>query len=1037
MAVTKLLPKIGENNMANNKTRSINTFFRFVSLFPIIYFVVLFVFTSVFSVLYIRLDNPVFLYVLIGFGVLMLGLYIAYGTYTTRQFQRLVVRGLYNVTTYNFNNISDNNNALINYPNSQYTEFATLNQQVNSLKTELDKATLIAGTSDYSLINLDYIDVENHIVTFDSFKLRFESIIFASQNYRNTLIELYYELGDDTLTEAEINYLILLFKGQFTDYENYLFALPEDHKSVYLYLPRIDSLSKIREQLETMARSATINKRTPEGAVNLSSHFVVVCYPFSDIHEIFSDLNYAKRQNENINFYLPNRLNTLQDNKILKNSMNLNIMSKILMPLLNVNLGLENSKKNIKEVQRVINEMRQYFSIDYAGIISYDEIKRQYYLSYQSNAKEAKPLSRDGKVEKEFIFAMDSAKDENNSYYFAFRDHANNALGRHLDRVGLESGFFYVLKDGDTVVGAIYFFNKDKKFSIDSYIQESLVILTDKMAAIILADRRDKEVETSYNEIDAILKIADYGTYRVSREDFTLLRSSSTTKDIFPKLQLGEKCYKALYGLDKPCHDCPLLTGDRKVSLIGKYHYETSLVLSEHNNTYHVLTLKNILQEESSSRYHRDLIINSYASLFEALDNSYTVSGRGYLLLLKVDNLAELVDYLGSEGYLIILRDFIRRIKKMHNSLENIYYFDNQTIALLFKEYGQTDIIDECEKIFALSVQDHKEGLDYRLAITYLPISYPRAFPNASALLKQAETFATRGKYELNKDFIYFDESNYSRSANRDVFLLAVIDKAFGDKTFNVNLQPMVNSKDKTIYGAELLLRITDEYRNTVFRPDELVNVAAQHNKIGTISRALLEYIASVYSEYGANIFSMLGFKRLALNTDYSFFTDVNFFNDIHDFIKKSNLPNNFLAFEIPEGDVANHLNEFKDISRQLKSLHVPIVCDQYSGRFVSIETLKSVGFNEVKISRNVINHIDSDRQRLESARQLLNEAKSFNMRASIVGVENVDQYLLIKEIDDNALLQGFYFYRPLEKQGLIDAVRDANRANTKKDDED
>ena len=65
-----------------------------------------------------------------------------------------------------------------------------------------------------------------------------------------------------------------------------------------------------------------------------------------------------------------------------------------------------------------------------------------------------------------------------------------------------------------------------------------------------------------------------------------------------------------------------LLTGDKKVSLIGKYHYETSLVLSEHNNTYHVLTLKNILQEESSSRYHRDLIINSYASLFEALDNN-------------------------------------------------------------------------------------------------------------------------------------------------------------------------------------------------------------------------------------------------------------------------------------------------------------------------------------------------------------------------------------------------------------------------------
>ena len=457
-------------------------------------------------------------------------------------------------------------------------------------------------------------------------------------------------------------------------------------------------------------------------------------------------------------------------------------------------------------------------------------------------------------------------------------------------------------------------------------------------------------------------------------------------------------------------------------------------MLSEANNTYHVLTLKNILNEESSSRYHRDLIINSYASLLEALENSYSISGKGYLLLLRIDNLEDLITSLGSEGYLVVMRDFIRRVKKMHNSLENIYYFNNQTLALLFKEYGQTDIIDECERIFTLSINDQQAGVDYRLSITYLPVSYPRSFPNASAFLKQAETFATRGKYQLNKDFIYFDESTYSRSANKDSFMLSVIEKAFGNKTFNVNLQPMVNTRDKTIYGAELLLRITDEYRNTVFRADELVNVAAKHNQIGVISHALLDYIASVYNEYGANIFTMLNFKRLSLNTDYSFFTDPNFFNDTRDYIKNANLPNNFLAFEIPESDVANHINEFKDISHQLKNLHIPIVCDQYSGRFISLETLKNIGFNEVKLSRNVVNHIDSDQQRLENIRQLLNEARSFNMRTSIVGVENIDQYQLLKEIDDTALLQGFYFYRPLEKQGLIDAIRGANKVSKSED---
>ena len=1031
--VTKLLWKKGLNKMNRNKTKSINNFFRAVTIFPIVYFVLFFVISFVLVIVSSQTGDPNYLYLMIGFTVFMLIIYIAYANFVTGKFQNLIVHGLYDVTANNFKNISDNNNLLELYPNKTYQEFLTLNEQITSLKTELDSATLISGSIDYSLINLEYIDKDNGVVTFESFKNNLEAIVFASQNYRNVLIELFYETGGDSLNPNEIEYLTLLFRCHFTDYDHPLYILPSDNKSIYLYLPRIDSLSKIREQLETMARSATVSRRTPDGITNLAAHFAVVCYPFSDLNELFTDLAYAKRQNESVNFYLPNRLNSVNDNKILKNSMNLNIMSKLIAPLLNANLGLENSKANLKEVQRVIEAVRQYFDLDYAGIISYDEIQNFYYISYQSNAKDTKKLSRDSTLEKEFIHAMDLAKDENNSYYFALRNHANNALGRHLDRVGLESGFFYVLKDGDLVVGAIYFFNKEKTFGIDSYIQEAFVVLCDKIAAIILGDRRDKEVESSYNEIDAILKITDYATYRVSHDDFSILRYSTSLASIFPKAKYHAKCYKAFYGLDEPCPDCPLLTGNKKTSHVGKNNYETSLILSELGNTYHILTMKNIFKDISSSRYHSELVINSYTSLLETLENSYAIAGKGYVLLLRIDNMAEMIEKYGSEKYLVILRDFIRRLKKAHNSLENVYYFNTQFLALLFTEYGQTDILDECENIYALSAADNGEEENAKLRFTYLPVSYPRTFPNATALLKQAEIFSSRGKHTPLKDFIYFDESSYTRSANREEFLLSVIKKAFGDKTFNVNLQPMVNAKDKTIFGAELLLRITDDYRNTNFRTDELVNVAAQHNQIGLISHALLDYIASLYVQYGVDMFNMLYFKRLSLNTDYSFFTDGNFYRDTHEYIKNLNLPNDFLAFEIPESDVSNHLMEFRNIARQLKSLHIPIVCDQYTGRFVSIETLSNIGFNEVKISRNVINHIDSDRQQLENVRRLLEEVKEFNLRASIVGVENIDQYLLLKDIDENVLLQGFYFYRPLEKQGLIDAVRDANKDIGKK----
>ena len=1013
------------------KSRSIKTFFQFVIIFPIIYIVILLVGVTVLSFFYAKTDNLVLFFIMIGFAIFMIGYYAFYLVYLNKQFKEVFINGLYDVTVHNLENISRNNNNFREYPSNQYDEVMELNEHIDTLRKELNGATLITGESDFSNIALGYLDKERTMISYASFKRELDNIIFVSQNFRNVIVELYYDLGDSTLSEKNIVYLLKVLKENFADYKNTLYIVADDRKSIYIYLPRIDTLSKVKEQLETCMRNTSISRRMPEGITSLSGHFSVVCYPFSDVEELLPDLRYAKRQGGDIFFYLPNRLNTFKNKAILKNTMNLNAMSKITAPLLNMKYSLDNLHKNARIVEGVIKEALSYFNLDYAGIISFDEVKKTYSLIYQVNANELPPLSHDGAINNAFIDVMDKAKDENNSYYFAFRNHANNALGRHLDRIGIESGFYYVVRDSENVIAVIYFFNKNREFKIDSYIQESLVMLCHKIADWIVSERRDREVESSYLEIDSILKLSDYSTYRVSKENYDLLRMSTTIKDFFPEAKVGEKCYKTLYGLDHPCPDCPLITGQKKETRFGRDNFETSLILSERNLPYQVMTVKNLYTHKSHSRYHQDLIINSYHSLIENLENSYEINGKGYILLLRIDNLAELIKEKGSENYLSIIRDFTQRLKKVHNGLENIYYFNNQFLALLYTEYGQTDIIDECEKIYNVA-QDKKGEVEYKLAITFLPVSYPRVYPNAASLIKQADAFATRGKYGVNKNFIYFDESNYSRSADREQFLLTVIENAFGNKTYDINLQPMVSADDKQIYGAELLLRIVDEYRNTTFRADELINVAAAHDKIGIISHALLNFIGSLYEQYGNNLFANLGFKRLSLNTDYSFFTDKNFRSDTKKFIDQYKIPKNFLTFEIPESDVANHIEEFKSISKDLRDLRIILVCDQYTGRFISVDNLSQIGFNEVKISRNVVNHIDSDEQRYNNLKQLLNLIRGFGMKASIVGVENIDQYNLIKACDDTALLQGFYFYRPLEKQSMIEVLRSVNRFSKK-----
>ena len=172
----------------------------------------------------------------------------------------------------------------------------------------------------------------------------------------------------------------------------------------------------------------------------------------------------------------------------------------------------------------------------------------------------------------------------------------------------------------------------------------------------------------------------------------------------------------------------------------------------------------------------------------------------------------------------------------------------------------------------------------------------------------------------------------------------------------------------------------------------------------------------------------------MGLNTDYSFFTDKNFRRDIKKYIDDLRLPKNFIAFEIPESDVSTHVEEFKEIAKLTKELNIVLVCDQYTGRHVSLEILKDIGFNEIKISRNLVLHIDSDNNRYANLKQLLYLIRNLGMKASVVGVENIDQYLLIKQVDDSVLQQGFYLYRPLEKEALVEVLRGTNRRKSEKD---
>ena len=85
-------------------------------------------------------------------------------------------------------------------------------------------------------------------------------------------------------------------------YSQRLYSFRDHNRSLIIYLPVISSFKRIEEQIETVIRESSITVRQITGAVNVPIRFSIVAYPFSDADELLSDLRYARRQGQPINF---------------------------------------------------------------------------------------------------------------------------------------------------------------------------------------------------------------------------------------------------------------------------------------------------------------------------------------------------------------------------------------------------------------------------------------------------------------------------------------------------------------------------------------------------------------------------------------------------------------------------------------------------------------------------------------------------------------------------------------------------------------
>jgi EAL domain-containing protein (putative c-di-GMP-specific phosphodiesterase class I) len=1019
----------------NDKNLKLNVSFRQYLVASVSFLVLLILGTAVLVPLFAALNNNLFIYLFVGYVFLLFVIYFFVLRFINKRMYSLFYENIYRISVQNYDKILNNRADLALYTADKYEEIDELNVKVNHLSESLAHTVILPNEPDYGAINLEYIDKEKHIITNESLHQYLDQIIYCSQSFRNVLIQFYYEFeAGQEMSDEELEKLYNLILSSFQDYQRKLLAPTKAKDGIYLYLPQTDAIHNITEKMDFLLNQATLLRENLNGALsNLPVHVAMVCFPYSNINEMFADIQFAKRMGKLINIYFPQRTTNLMDisNLVQRQAMNLNYVSK----LLSLFTSLDISKKSdniLKTIRSSFQFFLAYMKIDQGGLLLLDDSDKSFKVIFQEGDNstgfvEGQP------VESGFIQSLESILDDDHTYYAKSRSNLSVKIAEAADRNGISASFFYAFYgDEGKLRGIVYYNNLNGNLILDAYLRESLLLISTKVGDYFIAKTRQGKLVEEQRLNASLLKLSDYCTYKVNPNTYELLDYSEGINDVLHgNLNKGQPCYKEIYGLSSPCDRCPLRTSRKMKSLLGNYTVETSLTLNESNkeNSQKILLAKRIMDKDEDMMdepYDVNLLVNSYYMLTQSMKNAYLLSSRGYLLLLKIDNQMELVSKYGSEVMNQALRALSKSIMDFE-TINNVYFYKPDTLAILLSGYGQIDAINECESIYELTQTSFFKDPQDLLKITYLPINYPQGYPSYSDFLRHCEDYYFSKKYETGKDFIYFDENNYSRPASSSKFMLSVIDDKFKNKDFTVNLQPLVDAQNRKIFGAELLLRLSDEYRKITFNTDKLIQTAAKNGKISLISTSLLDYVSSLYAQFGNSVFRVYGFKRLTINTDSSYLRDSTLSDQVKSLYQNNHLPTGFLGFEITEQEIYDHFADMKKFITNLSNLGVKFICDRYNGEYLSFDRLKELGIDEIKIDRDYTRFIDTDKAKYTMVKSLLEESKTANIRVGLIGVENMEQYNIIKEINPDCYVQGYAFFKPLDKQTLVDVIRRTN----------
>ncbi|WP_342042450.1 EAL domain-containing protein [Bacillus sp. OTU2372] len=393
--------------------------------------------------------------------------------------------------------------------------------------------------------------------------------------------------------------------------------------------------------------------------------------------------------------------------------------------------------------------------------------------------------------------------------------------------------------------------------------------------------------------------------------------------------------------------------------------------------------------------------------MIQADENKETVS----VLFIDMDRFKQVNDSFGHNKGDELLNIIAARVKNCLDSEKSIIIRqggDEFIILLLSHDKEETKAAAE-RLIETLKKPYMIDGNEFYLGASIGISLYPEHTNNMDTLISYADMAMYNAKENGGNKAIFYSEKSMHSDIDRPR-LEAHLRRAIENKKIDVFYQPKIKVDTGVVFGAEALVRWTDEEFGNV-SPVIFIPIAEETGFIQPLWELVMEKACEQVSKWNQTRSYPLS---VSVNFSARQFQEPDLMLEtVKKILAEKNLPPHHFEIEITESILLNNSAEIVQSLQTLQNQGISISIDDFGTGYSSLSYLKDLPINTLKIDQSFIQNINEGLENTEIPEAIINLARGLHLDVIAEGVEKEHQkeFLLTKNC---VLMQGYLFSKPL-----------------------